>query len=448
MTTNSLGNILYVHGDTSRFMRQPAGVITTNLLDMARDGLQIALRAALQAAKHGTPTLEQEVSIKTDSGLLMLRFSVRILTSANPEAKAVDRLLLVSFQEVAEIAKPKRRTSGKDISSADNATRIEQLQRELTYSRESLQATIERQQATNEELKSSNEELQSSNEELQSTNEELDTAKEEMQSLNEETLTVNSELSNKIELSSNLQNDMKNLMDNVNVGIIFLDYQLNIRSYTREALKICHFIAADVGRPLGDITFNLQGDSNLLDELHAVLETLVPYEREVQSTEGVWYLARIQPYRTLDNVIDGIVLTFTNIDLIRNLTLKLANVELTKQLSEGIVNTIVEPLVVLNADLQVISASRAFYQYFKVLQEQTVGKKIYDLGNGQWNIPSLRKLLDEILPQQITIENFVVEHNFPELGPQRMMLNARRIKTVMGDTELILLAIMDLKRTD
>jgi two-component system CheB/CheR fusion protein len=448
VTTDCLGNILYVHGDISRFLRQPAGVVTTNVLDMAREGLQMDLHNALAAAAHGTPTLGREVSVKTGTEMLTLSFSLRLLPSANPEAKAEDRLLLVSFQEIAEVVKHARHASGKNIPSADDEARIEQLERELAYSRENLQATIEEQQATNEELKSTNEELQSTNEELQSTNEELETSKEELQSLNEETLTVNSELNNKVEQLSDAQNDMKNLMENINAGIVFLDYHLNIRSYNREAVKAYRFIASDAGRPLGDITSNLQGES-LLDELRAVLDTLVPCEREVQSIDGTWYQAHIKPYRTLDNVIDGVVLTFNDSTESRKTEqIKLAVSQLAQDLANGIVDTVVEPLIVLDSKLQVVSASRAFYQHFKVTPEQTVGCKLYELGNGQWNITALRELLETILPQNQVMEGFVVEHVFPELGNCRMVLNARRIKTVQGDTELILLAMVSVEKNE
>jgi two-component system, chemotaxis family, CheB/CheR fusion protein len=448
VTTDIHGNILYVHGDTSRFLRQPAGVVTTNVVEMAREGLQLALRSALLAAAQGTPTLAQEVSLKTETGKFKVSCSLRVMRPVNPEAMAADSLLLVSFQEIAEVAKPARRTGGKDAPGADAAARIEQLERELAYSRENLQATIEEQQSTNEELKSANEELQSTNEELQSTNEELETSKEEMQSLNEETLTVNSELNNKIDQLSGTQNDLKNLMDNVNAGIVFLDYHLNIRSYTRDAIKAYRLIASDAGRPLGDITSNLQGE-NLLDELRIVLETLIPREREVQTNDGVWYMARMQPYRTLDNVIDGVVLTFTDITANRKAEqVKLAAAQLAQVLAQGIVDTVVEPLIVLDKDLQVVSASRSFFQNFEVTPEQTVGRKLYDLGNGQWSIPALRELLEDILPQSQVMEGFVVEHDFPGLGRRRMLLNARRITTALGDTELILLAIVSVQNKE
>ena len=439
VTTDAKGNILYVHGDTSHYLRQPAGEVTTNVIEMAWDGLQLGLRAALQEAVHGAPVQNHEVVLKTERGLLKVSFSIRLLPSAHHEEGP---LLLVSFQDVAEPVKPAKRKGSKDIPTAEEAGRIEHLERELSYAKENLQATIEEQQATNEELKSANEELQSTNEELQSSNEELETSREELQSLNEEAITVNSEMSNKVEQLNDIKNDLKNLLDNVNAGTIFLDYQLNIRRYTREAVKAYNLIATDVGRPLSDITSNLEGES-LHADLHTVLENLIPIEREVHTLDGMWYLARMQPYRTLDNIIEGVVLTFTDISVNREAAqIKGAAVQLARELAEGTVNTVVEPLIVLDSVLQVVSASRAFFQHFKVTPEQTVGRKIYELGNGQWNIAALRDLLEDILPQRQVMDGFVVEHNFPDLGPRRMVLNARRIVTALGNTELILLAMV------
>lgn len=441
VTTDAKGNILYVHGDTSPYLSAPSGPFTTNVVDMAHTGLQLALRSALPAAMRGEPTVDSEVIINSKEGELRVNFSVRRLALPISEVNDDESLLLVSFQEVAGKPMAKRKRA-KTVISSEEFQLNAQLKRDLAYARENQQATLEEMQATNEELKSANEELQSTNEELQSTNEELETSREELQSLNEETITVNSELNTKIEQLSISQSDLKNLMDNVNTGIVFMDYQLNIRSYTRGAVKAYRLIDTDVGRPLDDITSNLQG-GNLLAELHAVLETLIPQEMEVQTHEGIYYLARIQPYRSLDNVIAGVVLSLTDIDQLRKTTIKLAEVELAQQLTDGIVNTVVEPLLVLDGDLRVVRVSRAFLQYFMVTSEQTLGLKLYDLGNGQWNIPALRELLEHILPKRQTIEGFEVEHDFPQLGKRRMVLNARRIKSALGDTELILLAMVN-----
>ena len=450
VTTDSHGNILYVHGDTGRYLRPAPGPLSTNVVEMAREGLQFDLRVAINAAARAAPTLNQDVSVKTSDGFSTVRFSVRAL----PRDQSGEALLLVSFEDVADPAAKPGRTKRSAAASAET-TRIAELERELAYTRESLRSNIEEQQASNEELKSTNEELQSTNEELQSSNEELETSKEELQSLNEETLTVNSELNAKIEQLTSMQNDMKNLLDSIGTGTLFLDYQLTIRRYTPAAVKVYPLVASDVGRPLSNIKSNLDG-ADLHADLQSVLNTLIPIEREVRTTDGAWYLARIQPYRTLDNVIEGVVLTFTQVtdfklaseaaqQAAEQLATTLqASTQLARELAEGIVNTVVEPLIVLGSDLQVISASRSFYEHFQVTVGKTVGRKIYDLGNGLLAIPALRELLENILPQNQAMNGYVVEHDFPGLGPRRMVLNARRIVTALGNTELILLAMEDI----
>jgi two-component system CheB/CheR fusion protein len=441
VTTDLRGNILYVYGDTSKYLLQPPGPVTTNVVDMAREGLQLDLRAAIvNAANQGTATVDQEVSVKAEAGVAVVRFSVRPLPAQPATTGAGESLLLVSFQDVAAPATPARRR-GKQAADPAEQSHAQHLERELAYAKEYLQATIEEQQATNEELKSTNEELQSINEELQSSNEEMETSKEELQSLNEETITVNAELSAKIEQLSRVQNDLKNLLDNVNIGTVFLDEHLVIRRYTREADKVYRLVPSDIGRCLGDIKSNLQNE-DLLVHLQTVLDTLVPIEREVLAQDGAWFLARIQPYRTQDNIIEGVVVTFTDITAMHEAErLKLGVVQMARELAEGIVNTVAEPLIVLDGNLQVVSASRSFYKAFKVLPKDTTGRKIYELGNGQWDIPALRELIENILPHNQVMDDYLVEHNFPGLGLQRMKLNARRIVTAIGNTELILLAL-------
>ena len=247
VTTDVRGNILYIHGDTRRYLHAPAGPVTTNLVEMVNEGLQLELRAALNAASQGTPILNREVTLTSQSGSATVIFSVRVLRQSDSD----DSLLLVSFQD--EVESTPKRPRGKSVSKSVDAERITHLQRELAYAKESWQSTMEEQQATNEELKSTNEELQSTNEELQSSNEELETSKEELQSLNEETITVNSELNSKIEQLNIVQSDLKNLFDNVNSGTLFLDYHLILRRFTREAVKAYRLIDTDIGRPLSDI---------------------------------------------------------------------------------------------------------------------------------------------------------------------------------------------------
>ena len=432
VVTDLKGNILFVHGETGKYLRPAPGQETLNVVEMAREGLQLELRVALKNASQGMTTTNREVALKHNGETQTVSLSVRPLPDPDSEG-----LLLMSFQDVAQPqTKPAR---GKRATGTSEARRIEELERELAYTKENLQATIEEQQASNEELKSTNEELQSTNEELQSTNEELETSKEELQSVNEELTTVNAELQAKIEQLAGMQNDMKNLLDNINIGTIFLDEHLRIRRFTREAAKIYRLVATDVGRPLGDIKSDIEGNA-LLADAQSVLENLVPCDRELHAAGDTYYLARIQPYRTLDNVIEGVVLTFT--DISQRIASEAA-VREARDMAEAIVDTVREPLIVLDSALHVVSASRSFYRRFQVTQEETLGRPIYELGNRQWDIPALRKLLEKILPQDQYLQNYAVEHDFPGIGRRRMLLNARSIIGKEGGMNLILLAIED-----
>jgi two-component system CheB/CheR fusion protein len=338
---------------------------------------------------------------------------------------------------VARPASRKPRRSKSDASGHGELRRVEELEHELAYAKESLQATIEAQQASNEELKSANEELQSSNEELQSTNEELETSKEELQSVNEELITVNAELQSKIEQLFGVQNDMKNLIDNISDGTIFLDNHLKIKRFTREAAKIYRLVATDVGRPLFDIKSNIP-DENLIIEAKTVLDSLKPQEHDVCADGGLWYTVRIKPYRTLENLIDGVVLTFT--DISKRIAAEAAE-KLALKLAESIVDTVRESLIVLDEKLKVISASRSFYRDFQTTTEDTVGRLIFNLGNKQWDTPKLHELLENILVHNQSFEGYEIEHDFPNIGCRRMLLNARRIVDSSGGTKMILLAI-------
>ncbi len=436
VVTDAKGYILYVYGETGKYLRPAPGHASLNLLDMVREGLQPELRSAIQTAGQGTPTtLNRELSVKTNDDFQSVLLSVRTLSNPNDR----EPLLLVSFQDIEQpISCNPSHSKRKRTSKPDELRHIEELECELAYTKENLQTTIEEQFASNEELKCANEEMQSTNEELQSTNEELETSKEELQSINEELITVNSELQAKIVQLADMQNDMKNLLDNIHVGTIFLDQHLIIRRFTRDAVQIYRLVPSDVGRALGDIKPELEGE-DLLDAAHAVLDNLVPVEREVKTLNGNWYLARIQPYRTLENVIDGVVLTFTNIT--ERTRAKAA--QDARLLAESIINTVRQPLIVLNDALKVISASRSFYRYFQVTAEETVDHLVYELGNNQWDIPALRKLLEAVLVSGQAFDNYLVEHDFPNIGQRKMLLNASSIIGQTDEPHLILLAMDD-----
>jgi len=426
--TDGNGDLLYVHGDTGKYLRPAPGQASLNIIEMAREGLELELRTALRgAASDGVATLNKALQVKTNGGFSAVNLSVRPLSGT----EAAPNLLLVSFQDLASPAKPARKHRAKPAELG----RIEELERDLAYLKENYQASMEEQQASNEELKSTNEEMQSTNEELQSTNEELETSKEELQSVNEELITVNSELQTKIEQLAGMQNDMKNLFDNTHIGTVFLDAKMLIRRFTREATQLYRLVASDVGRPLADIKSNFDGE-DLLANAQQVLDCLTPFEQEVHTHNGAWFLVRIQPYRTLDNIIEGVVLTFT--DISKRVAAETA-VQLARELAENVVDTLDKPLLVLDSHLQVVTANRAFYGYFQVTLADTVGRKIYDLGNRQWNVPALRELLEIILPRDQAVEGYLVEHDFPAIGRHKIRLDARRIVGKTSEPSLILL---------
>ena len=286
---------------------------------------------------------------------------------------------------------------------------IADLENELKSTKENLQATIEELQASNEELKSANEELMSANEELQSTNEELNASKEELQSLNEELITLNAEHQAKLEEQSKTVSDLNNVLASTEIATLFLDNDLRIKGFTPSVTKVINLIKTDIGRPVSDIVSNLEY-KDLLSDIKGVLDTLVLKEKELQDKKGFWYLTRILPYRTVDNIIDGVVITFIDITERKELQQMEKDARIYAQ---SIVNTVQESILVLDKDLRVISANPSFYDTFQVSPEETENKFIYDIGNGRWDIPRLKELLEEILPGNSHFKNFKVDSVFP-----------------------------------
>lgn len=382
------------------------------------------------------PVTALEIPITPDGHFQTVSFNVRL----RPDPAAGPGAMRMSFQDAAGIVADKI-GGDQEMLGVDRPDRYAVLERELANSEENLQATLEEQVTSNEELKSANEELQSTNEELQSTNEELETSKEELQSLNEQLITANAELQGKIEQLADVQNDMKNLFDNIAVGTIFLGPDLCIRRFTREAMQIYHLVPTDVGRHLSNIKSNLENDNGLLAAAQTVLDSCQAYELELRATSGAWYLVRIKPYLGLDSKIDGVVLTFTDVsERIRAVVIDTANA-----LATGIGAMVGEPLVVLNEALQIISANTAFYQDFHILQQDAVGRQLVGGQNGMWNLPTLSEMLETLRQPEHVLENRVVEHDFPGLGYRKMCLNARRVVGKLGAPQLIVLTIGHLK---
>ena len=312
---NAQGDIFYIHGRTGRYLEPATGETgINNILAMAREGLRRPLTSALhKAAAENILVTRPGLQVKTNGGFSVIDLTVQPTTFINNK----ELYLVVLEQGIG----PKEETAvqlvaadpGEPRSTSESETLITTLEQELRAKEEYLQTAVEEMETTNEELKSTNEELQSVNEELQSTNEELETSKEELQSVNEELSTVNAELQQRVVELSRMNNDMNNLLAGTGVGTVFVDHQLHIQRFTPTVTHLIHLIPTDIGRPVGHITSNLVGYDNLVADVQAVLDTLVPKEIEVETQTGLWYMLNIRPYRTQQNVIEGAVITFVNI---------------------------------------------------------------------------------------------------------------------------------------
>ena len=304
---NDTGDILYINGRTGKFLEPAAGHVNWNVLAMAREGLRLELIPAFaKALRQKDRVVLSGVKVKTNGDFQAVDVTIQMLAEPEPLRGKV----MIVFKEAAALVVAK--APGRTERGFAPSTRLSALTQQLQQSRDELQSTREEMQTSQEELKSTNEELQSTNEELQSTNEELTTSKEEMQSLNEELQTVNAELQAKVDDLSRLNNDMKNLLNSTDIATLFLDNELNVRRFTFSATRIINLIPGDVGRPVTDISSDLIYPE-LTDDAREVLRTLVFIEKQVKTRDGRWFSARLMPYRTLENAIDGMVITFTDI---------------------------------------------------------------------------------------------------------------------------------------
>jgi two-component system CheB/CheR fusion protein len=295
---------------------------------MAREGLRFDLASAFQKAlrQRGAITVKS-LKVGTNGGTQV----VDLMIQAIEEPAALRGMVMVVFRDAATVEEKKK--PGRSKASPTDNYRINELEQEIQQLRETLQTTREEMQSSQEELKSTNEELQSTNEELQSTNEELTTSREEMQSLNEELQTVNAEQQSKMDELARMNNDMRNLLNSTEIITVFLDNDLHVRRFTTGANKLFKLIPTDVGRPLSDITSELLYPE-MIEEAQEVLRTLVYSERVVSATDGRWYAVRILPYRTTEDVIGGVVITFADITSFKKLEGELRT-EITRLKDEG-----------------------------------------------------------------------------------------------------------------
>lgn len=350
--------LIHVLGDVSEFLRIQPGNVSLNIGTLIRKELAIAVETGLnKAVREGKEVLYSDIRYHVDGE----RRRVNLRTVPFTDENTDNDLVLVLFDRIPDSNEAVGLSATPYESSEANTQRLQDLEHELQYTRENLQATIEELETTNEELQATNEELLSANEELQSANEEL-------QSVNEELITVNSEYQSKIQELTELNNDMNNLLLSTNIGTIFLDKDLRIRKFTPAISREINLMDTDVGRPISHIVFNLDYD-NILADSRNVLHTLVPFEREVQTSEGKWLLLRILPYRTDENIIKGVVITFIDVSSLKKATAELRKLSSAVELSPTVI-------VITDRQGEIEYVNRSFTQTTGYLPEEVLGKNV------------------------------------------------------------------------
>ncbi|MDO7884894.1 CheR family methyltransferase [Hymenobacter cheonanensis] len=433
---NPKGEILYVNGRTGKYLEPAPGLSGMNLFEMAREELNFELSGAVHRATHTQQDVTVDnVRVQTEAGQQLLRLSVRHL--GGPEALA--GLLLVVFEDQPTPRKVRLAKQNPQVDPEHRDAVVAALDKELQFTKHRLQTTVEEMESSLEELKSTNEELQSANEELQSTNEEAMTNKEEMQSLNEELMTLNMQYLAKTEELGQTANDMKNLLDATEIAIIFLDNDLNIKRFTPPVGRIISLLPGDVGRPLAHFTSSLRYE-HLLRDVQQVLDRLTSVEVNLQTVRGEWYTLRVLPYRSLDNYINGAVLTFTDITALKLLEARLQE---TARFCESMMATVREPQLALDASLSILSANQAFADLVRKPTAALLGQPLASLG-GVWQQPVLHQQLRLLLDPHVPTAEFnglALEADLPGQGRQQVVLHGCRLLHQGQATGQLMLAV-------
>jgi two-component system CheB/CheR fusion protein len=367
---NENGDIIYFSGHTGKYLEPAVGKANLNIFAMLREGLRnefpVAFRKAIMKKEN---VILRNIKMGTNGGTQTLNVNIQWIDKPDP----LNGTVMIIFTDVPEMSDLKLRN--KKVKNTFTGTRQSELENELQHAREEVQNTLEEMQTSQEELKSTNEELQSTNEELQSTNEELTTSKEEMQSMNEELQTLNAELQSKVDDFSKVNNDMKNLLNSTDIATLFLDKELNIRRYTNQATKIFKLIKSDLGRPFTDQVSDLIYPELAADALE-VLRTLIFIQKQIPTKDGRWFTIRIMPYRTFDDRIDGLVITFINHSDLKQVEIKLNE---TEQLNRLLLNSSTDAIIKLSTDYKILEFNPGAEKFFGKKREKILNKNFIQL---------------------------------------------------------------------
>lgn len=404
-------------GDVEGFITVPAGPATLDLTRMVPERVAVELRALIAEVSRQGTVAESVVP-----------------ASASGEPTDI-RLEVIPMSDGASLVLFDRGLPGgaSEPGPTPHSGAPRDLKREMAALRLTLQRALQEKDGVAEQLQSSVEEAQSFNEELQ-------TAKEELQSTNEELVTVNEELQERNSELIALNDDLTSLLTSVDIPVVVLGKNLDIRRFTPSAQKVLNVIPTDVGRPITDLRLKIEA-ANLPEALRHVLETGEPHEEQVHDEAGSWYALRLRAYRAGEGAAQGAVISLIDIDKERRVARELQD-EL--DFSSAVFDTVREPLVVLDSQLRIAQANSAFYEFFQVGIPDTEGKRLAELGAGQWDVEALRKLLDKVVNEAATFQDYAVTYRFPSIGSRTIMLNARQVVRPHLGGEFVLLAMEDI----
>ncbi len=430
VVVNSDLEILQFRGRTVPFLEPASGLPSSNILKMAREELLHGLRMTIQAAtKQNLQARQEGLAFVVDGKQRYVNIEV---IPANPLAPPNQRNLVIFFEEVASITPiPKQKaTLGGKVGAKkgqekniriQQSQRINQLEQDALANKQYQQSMAEEFEAAKEELTAANEELQSTNEELQSTNEEMETAKEEIQSSNEELTTVNDELQNRNSELALFSSDLNNVLSSVEIPILIVGSDHRIRRFTPKAEKFFKLIPSDVGRPIGDIKTEFDLDLDLDDLIREVGESLRPQEKEIKDRQDRWVRLQIRPYKTVDNRIDGAVITLMDIEALKK---QVAASKRAQDYHTSVAETVQLPLAVLDVQLRLLSANSAFWEHFK-LSQQFTGRDCFAILEMQSDSAHLmRKLLTENLSLNEKVRSVEMDCEFTQLGHRSLLISA------------------------
>ncbi|MCC5834911.1 MAG: PAS domain-containing protein [Opitutales bacterium] len=423
---NPEGELVHYSQRAGKYLNFPGGKPTNNIYRLLAEPLQFELRTAIRSSEERSGEHRSKpIELELGGHKQYLTLRVQPIKEAQMEG-----FFLLIFDEIDPSVGEIELTNEPAVTAS-----LKELQTELNQAHRQMKSMAEAHEASQERTQAYNEELESTNEELRSAMEELETSKEEMQSMNEELQTINQENLQKAEELDQLSSDLYNLLTATHIATVFLDKNMQIMRFTPSMAELFNMRDSDRGRSLADLTHSLAYDQ-LHEDFRKVLANLSPVEREVESEKGLWYLVRLQCYRTSNDHIDGVVITFIDITdrkEVENLAAK------EKEIAEVTLETVRIPMLVLKNDLCIQSANEAFCTYFGLTPREVKGISLFELQNRQFDIPSLRKLIGEILPESQSVEDYDIEFNRASDDVRHLRLNANQIDHI----QLILLAFDD-----